>query len=111
MKLEYLKFQLGFDLLLKINDKIFYENELSLVNSPLTCISTPFLKMGASLCIRLHDMEIKDGLFKGCINIDAFLNKINIAELQIACFSIENNHHKEDGYISRLKHFFKHLLK
>lgn len=106
--MEYLKYQLGFDLLFEINDRIYYERELSVVNSPFTCLATPFLKTGASICIRFHDLEIKNGSFKGCIQIDALLNEFKIAELKIGCFEIDDGKEKI-GIFGRFQKFFRNL--
>ncbi|KAH7662537.1 hypothetical protein AAVH_43501, partial [Aphelenchoides avenae] len=53
---------------------------------PLFCVDIPKLRELASICLRLHDVEVTRTTLSGCLEIEAELCRIKLATAKLGCF-------------------------
>ncbi|MCP9259915.1 hypothetical protein DINM_003122 [Dirofilaria immitis] len=58
------------------------------VNPPPYCLSLPFLKEYAGICLRLRNLRFRQTTLDGCMELDAELYHIHVATIHLGCFSI-----------------------
>ncbi|VDK70420.1 unnamed protein product [Litomosoides sigmodontis] len=57
-------------------------------NPPSFCLSLPFLKEYANVCLRLYNLEFRQETLDGCIELGAELYHVHVATVHLGCFSL-----------------------
>ncbi|KAM3722388.1 putative RING-H2 finger protein [Dirofilaria immitis] len=88
VNITYIAEDIGIRLSFSINGHVFISRELSLVNPPPYCLSLPFLKEYAGICLRLRNLRFRQTTLDGCMELEAELYHIHVATIHLGCFSI-----------------------
>ena len=64
-------------------------------NPPELCFGLPYLKYGAKLCLKFHDLDWKNDTFSGCVDLIGYLFDIKIGTVGIGCFKSIKMHQFE----------------
>ncbi|VDM12490.1 unnamed protein product [Wuchereria bancrofti] len=67
---------------------ITYISEDIVRNPPPYCLSLPFLKEYASICLRLRNLKFRKRNLDGCLELDAELYHVHVATIHLGCFTI-----------------------
>jgi len=92
----YLPDQYGISLTFSIDGKVFINETVSAKNPPPICVGVPHLEKAASICIDLHDLDVLNKVFKGCIALEARLYHVYVEKVELGCFSIPLE--KQNGF-------------
>ncbi|OZC07767.1 hypothetical protein X798_05247 [Onchocerca flexuosa] len=88
LNITYVAEDIGVRLSLSINGYIYVSKELSLRNPPPYCLSLPFLKEYAAICLRLRNLKFRQTTLDGCVELEAELYHVHVATAHLGCFSI-----------------------
>uniref|UniRef100_A0A915Q4Q6 DUF4773 domain-containing protein n=1 Tax=Setaria digitata TaxID=48799 RepID=A0A915Q4Q6_9BILA len=88
VNITYIPEDIGIRLSFSINGYTYISRELSLRNPPPYCLSMPFLKEYAAICLRLRNIKIHKTSLTGCLELDAELYHIHVATVHFGCFNI-----------------------
>ncbi|KAK6105363.1 hypothetical protein QQG55_19955 [Brugia pahangi] len=88
VNITYISEDIGVRLSFSINGYIYISREISLRNPPPYCLSLPFLKEYASICLRLRNLKLRKRNLDGCLELDAELYHVHVATLHLGCFTI-----------------------
>ena len=50
----------------------------------------PYLKDGAQLCLKFHDLDWKNSTFSGCVDLIGYLLDVKVGVIRIGCFNLTN---------------------
>ncbi|VDN95815.1 unnamed protein product [Brugia pahangi] len=88
VNITYISEDIGVRLSFSINGYIYISREISLRNPPPYCLSLPFLKEYASICLRLRNLKLRKRNLDGCLELDAELYHVHVATIHLGCFTI-----------------------
>uniref|UniRef100_A0A8R1XPJ3 DUF4773 domain-containing protein n=1 Tax=Onchocerca volvulus TaxID=6282 RepID=A0A8R1XPJ3_ONCVO len=88
VNITYIAEDIGMRLSFSINGYIYISKELSLRNPPPYCLSLPFLKEYAAICLRIRNLTFRQTTVDGCLELDAELYHVHVATAHLGCFSI-----------------------
>jgi hypothetical protein len=75
----------------EIDGVVYYEKSVSVRNPPALCFGVPYLKQGADLCLKLYNITWKNSTYSGCVDLQANLFDVKIAQIKIGCFHFGNH--------------------
>uniref|UniRef100_A0A158Q8R3 DUF4773 domain-containing protein n=1 Tax=Elaeophora elaphi TaxID=1147741 RepID=A0A158Q8R3_9BILA len=84
----YIAEDIGVVISFSINGYVYNSREMSMRNPPLYCLSLPFLKEYAGVCLRLSDLKFRQANLDGCVELEAELYHVHVATVHLGCFSI-----------------------
>ncbi|EFO14438.1 hypothetical protein LOAG_14081 [Loa loa] len=88
VNITYISEDIGLRLSFSVNGYVYISREISLRNPPPYCLSLPFLKEYAAICIHLRDLKFRKTNIDGCLELDAELYHVHVATVHLGCFSI-----------------------
>ncbi|VBB29687.1 unnamed protein product [Acanthocheilonema viteae] len=88
VNITYIAEDIGIRLSFSINGYVYISREISLHNPPPYCLSLPFLKEYAGICLRLYNIKFRQTNVDGCVQLDAELYHVYVATVHLGCFSI-----------------------
>ena len=60
-------------------------------NPPPICFGVPYLKEALSLCLKFHDLDVKDNSLSGCVDLIAELGDVKLVKVKLGCFKTAAN--------------------
>ncbi|XP_063982807.1 uncharacterized protein LOC135165444 [Diachasmimorpha longicaudata] len=87
--ITYLPDDYGIWVTLTYNDKVLYNNSVSLRNPPDICVGIPELdKLSAEICLKLYDLTFQDKHYHGCVAIKVSIFHLLHKIVNIGCFNL-----------------------
>ncbi|VDK89707.1 unnamed protein product [Onchocerca ochengi] len=84
----YNKTQYIFHITYQDPSKDYVERRILVRNPPPYCLSLPFLKEYAAICLRIRNLTFRQTTVDGCLELDAELYHVHVATAHLGCFSI-----------------------
>jgi len=86
--LSYLPDELGIEVDLTLDNKILFEEKLSIKNPPPVCAFIPYAKELASICIRLYNISVENKHLSVCVKLELELKHVVVEDYNVGCFKL-----------------------
>ncbi|CAD5205917.1 unnamed protein product [Bursaphelenchus okinawaensis] len=88
LNMSYVPQDLGVRVSMSVDDRIYYNKEISVTESMPLCFAVPHLREYASLCIKMYNFEEHNKHVSFCTELEARLYHLKIARKKIGCVKV-----------------------